>query len=176
MLSYTTRYIEKNGGLMLQRKFLGIWWDYQLHANKIISVQEELNNIAHKAESEVAKLNALREEEYRIWREIKASKSGMTQEAKAKMKMRPLRHKAKTLADQSWTELVKLFGAGGTIANVISGIPGARVTEVNHYSVGEQISESADDEFVGSKEFPVRPQQKQQQKQKGQNNNQQQSQ
>lgn len=173
MLSYTTRYILKNGGLMMQRKFLGIWWDYQLFSNKEMAVQEKLNKLLHDAEAEVNKLNALQEERYRLLQEIKGSKTDMTQEVKVKMKMRPLRHKAKTLVDNSWTELVKLLSGGRSMAEQVSGIPGARLTEVNGYSVGQRVSEDLDDEFVGAKDFPIRPESRNQQRKKGGNNNQQ---
>lgn len=175
-LKFKVRYYVKDGGLMMQRKFLGLWWDYERFNNRKVAIKERLNKMLHDAEKEIQTLNNLTEEEYRILEDIKKArgeKPGFSQETVLKMKVRPLRHKLRTLADESWAVFSKIFGRGTDMATTISGIPGARCTHVNGHDVGEGfISGHSSDEFVGAKDFPVKPESRNQQK-KGGNNNQQ---
>lgn len=163
--------LMNQGGVMLMRRFLFFWTDYEPFNNKLVKSEQKMNKLVADFQKELATYHAHRKEQQRIIDDINNSREqavGMGVPFYMKLSLFPFRKERLPDVSKEWKKVEKALRGGGTLAEEIAGAAGFSIVEVDGKPLGTSRSEGdlALPEFAGSHTYEVKPV-----RSKNQNNN-----
>lgn len=179
-MKFLSRYIELNGGgLMLMRRFCGIWFKYQPFDNKLNKVENEMNSLAEKFEAKCTEHRELMKQANQIRKEIEASRESEKAHGTpfiASLPLFPFKHRATAKPHDKWRKYARVVeGRTATVAETIVG-SGHGINAVSlsggvdlYDPRGHHDTDTDTLEVVGGRAMPITPR-RQNNNQKNQNN------
>ena len=183
-MKFLARYREQNGGgLMLLRRFCGIWFKYKPFENDLNAVEAEMNNLVECFEAKFDQHRELMKKANQIRKEIESARESEKSYGTpfiASLPLFPFRRRATSKPPEHWRKFARVVeGRKGTLAEQALGTMDMNVVSMSGsvQSYDPREGKSADiveTEIIGSRAVPVVPRRNNQQKNRNNGGNNQQ--